>query len=86
MTAPPTVEDLIAAVMATAAGIDTEIRHLSVKLDAASVAAESVEALRLEVQHLRHEMRSLRTAIGVVNDVQDQVVDDRGPRGPKAAA
>jgi hypothetical protein len=84
MTGGDPIEVMIAAVMATAAGIDTSIRHLTVRIDAASVAAESVEALRLEVQTLRHEMRSLRTAMGAVNDVQDQLVEDRTPKGKKA--
>lgn len=72
----------IAAAQATAEAMDTRIRHLTVRLDAATLAAEDIAALRDQVGALAHEMKSLRMLIGVVMDTQEQIDTPK----PKAAA
>ncbi len=68
----PTAAELIAVVQSCADELDKRIKAASVKLEAATLALADIPKLRDEVNDLAHEMRSLRTAIGAVNDVQDR--------------
>lgn len=68
----PTAAELIAVVQSCADELERRIKAASVKLEAATLALAEIPRLRDEVNDLAHEMRSLRTAIGAVNDVQDQ--------------
>lgn len=70
----PTPAELIAVVQSCADEIDRRIKAASVKLEAATLALAEIPKLRDEVNDLSHEMRSLRTAISAVNDVQDRAV------------
>jgi hypothetical protein len=79
-----TSAEKIAALRVSSALIETHVRHLVVRLDAATLAAEDLDALRVEVATLSHQVASLRTAIEIVNDVQDRI--DGGPPSEKAAA
>jgi hypothetical protein len=63
----------IAVLQAHAGDIDTQIRHLAVRLDAATLAAEDLEALRAGVKHLAHQVISLRTAVQIFADLQEQI-------------
>jgi hypothetical protein len=84
VTTATTSAEKIASLKVSAALIETHVRHLVVRLDAATLAAEDLEALRVEVATLSHQVASLRTAIEIVNDVQDRI--DGGPPPEKAAA
>jgi hypothetical protein len=60
--AEPTAAELISVVQSCAA----------LKLEAATQATIDLPKLRDEVRDLSHEMRSLRTAISAINDIQDR--------------
>lgn len=82
MTAEATAA--IAALHAHAADIDTQIRHLAVRLEAATLAAEDLAALRTGIKGLSHQVVSLRTAIQIFADIQDGI-DGSGKGKGKAA-
>jgi hypothetical protein len=67
----PTADELIAVVKSCADELDRRMREASVKLEAAALALAEIPRLRIEVNDIAHEMRSLRTAISAINDVQD---------------
>lgn len=92
-TPPPPIPDLggksakelITELAEEAEAIDNKIRHLLVRLDAATTTVADIEAVRKEVGKIGHQVVSLRTAIGIVNDYQD-AIDAREAAPAKVAS
>ena len=81
MNTPPvaaTEAEMIAVVQSCADDLDRRMRAASIKLEAAALAMAEIPRLRLEVDDIAHEMRSLRTAISAINDVQDAAASSKG--------
>jgi hypothetical protein len=70
--AEPTAAELISVVQSCADEIDRRLSAAALKLEAATQATIDLPKLRDEVRDLSHEMRSLRTAISAINDIQDR--------------
>lgn len=68
-----TPKEMLGDLKVDAEAIDNKIRHLLVRLDAATTTVADIDAVRKEVSRIGHQVVSLRTAIEVMNDYQDWI-------------